>query len=246
VILKKPIFIFTILSLLLIFVLAVPQSALATPSYCPLGMTRVAYYNWDGDSYEYEDGAIGPIIEFRNATAQGGEWHVINPPYDILIYKVIITDGDASLTRTYDYPLGTYGWEPFAINWVPPHDISNIAFCVPNTPVTLAGFTARANRGIVTIDWVTATEIDTAGFLVYRSTTANGSQVQVNANLIAAKGNEVNGASYRVTDTPGYGTFYYWLEDVDYSGQSALHGPVVVKVLPAIRQPVVRPSLPSQ
>lgn len=247
-ILKKPIFLFVILSLVLALVLAVPsQSAKASPSYCPVGYTRVGYYEWDGSAYVQEDGIFTDPIVFTNATDQGGTWQVRNPPYaDLLIYLVVLTDGQSYLTRTYTYPNGTAGPEDFAINWVPPHAISNIAFCVPNTPVTISSFTARASRGSVNINWVTATEVGTAGFLLYRSSSSDSSQTQVTANLIAARGNEVTGANYSVTDTPGYGTFYYWLKDVDYSGQSGLYGPIVVNVLPSIRQPVYRPSLPGQ
>lgn len=246
-ILKKPTFLLVILSLVLTLVLAVPQSALATPSYCPSGYTRVAYYQWTDAGYVIEDGTMGDIITFDpTSTAEWGRWWVTNPPYDIKIYMVVFTDGQQQYTDHIDYPDGTYGPEVFYITWDPPHAISNIAFCVPNTPVTLANFNARTSRGTVTINWVTATEINTAGFLLYRSTTVDGSQVQVTANLIAAQGSGVTGASYGITDNPGYGTFYYWLKDVDYSGQNGLHGPVIVKVLPAIRQPVYRPSLPSQ
>jgi hypothetical protein len=248
VILKKPTFLLIVLSLVLTLVLAVPaQTAKAWPSYCPVGYTRVGYYNWDGSAYVQEDGIFNDPIVFTNATAQSGWWQVRNPPYSsLLIYLVVLTDGQSYLTYTYSYPNGTAGPQYFQINWNPPHAISNIAFCVPNTPVTLSSFTARTSHGSVNINWATATEVGTAGFLLYRSSTPDGSQAQITPNLLAAQGNEVTGASYSVTDTPGYGTFYYWLKNVDFSGQSSLHGPVLVKVLPAIRLPALRPSLPGQ
>jgi len=255
VILKKPIFMFVVLSLVLTIAFAVPQSALAVPppDECPPGTSLIAKYNWNGPDDEGPDGWIFEkyydVITITG-DAYSGTWD----SGSILIEAVFLKDGNTpdgqEISWLYEYPEGVTSGSYFASDMTPPQDpphaISHISFCGNTFPVSLTSFNARANRGIVAIDWLTATEINTAGFILYRSTTVNGPRVQVNAFLIAAQGNQVTGAYYRITDTPGYGTFYYWLKDVDYSGQSALHGPAVVKVLPAIRQPVVRPSLPVQ
>lgn len=246
-ILKKPTFILIALSLVFTLVLAVPQSALATPGFCIGGATLIARWNVSVSPPILEEGG-GVTISGDNVS---GTWSSSFP-----ISVMVLTDGHDPITHDViwgfvDYvPPATSGNYDYSMMGVDSHgnyhNISNLTFCGSTTPVTLASFTARANRGAVTMDWVTATEINTAGFLLYRSTTETGPQVQVTANLIAAQGNGVTGAIYTVTDTPGYGTFYYWLKDVDYSGQSSLHGPVVVTVLPAIRLPVYRPSLPGQ
>lgn len=257
-ILKKPIIILLALSLVATLLLTSPQPVLATPGECPEAFPiMVAYYDWDQDNKELvPDSAFLDLINFSDlvwdgsSDLDGGIWQVKPPPTpQIYIYAVVITDGNAGDPHAYTYlPDGSLGPEPFSNDNVDMRGagISNIVFCVPQYPVTLASLTGRASGGTAIIEWVTATEIETAGFLLYRSATVDGPQVQVSTNLIAAKGDELTGASYRATDSPGYGTFYYWLRDVDITGTSSLHEPVTVKVLPAIRQPAYRPSLPGK
>ena len=99
------------------------------------------------------------------------------------------------------------------------------------TAVSLVSFKAKVNgAGSVTLAWETASEVDNAGFNIYRSKMTDGTYKKVNGKLIPAEGNGAYGASYSFEDTPGRGTFYYKLEDVDYNGTSAVHGPVKVRV----------------
>ena len=91
-------------------------------------------------------------------------------------------------------------------------------------------FKARATAdGIVILKWKTASEVDNAGFNIYRSRRNDGRYEQVNDAIISAKGG-TSEASYRYAGTPGEGTFYYKLEDVDANGASTMHGPVRVRV----------------
>jgi hypothetical protein len=115
----------------------------------------------------------------------------------------------------------------------------------PSTAVELASFGAQASHGQVTLQWSTGSEVNNAGFNLYRATSASGQRVKVNDRLIAAKGNEASGSSYNTLDVPGYGGFYYWLEDVDYTGLSTLHGPVQVAVRASVQRPQYRPSVPG-
>jgi hypothetical protein len=115
----------------------------------------------------------------------------------------------------------------------------------PPTAISLAAFTARAAGGKVVLNWVTGAEINNAGFNVYRSTSANGPRIRVNTQLMAAKGEGASGARYQLLDTPGYGAFYYWLEDVEFTGTTQLHGPVRLTVVSPIRRPVYRPVSPA-
>ena len=59
-----------------------------------------------------------------------------------------------------------------------------------------------------------------------------------------AQSSGVSGASYSFVDNPGYGVFFYQLEDVDYYGVSTVHGPVKVSLVPPFRRPLHRPTLP--
>jgi hypothetical protein len=111
-------------------------------------------------------------------------------------------------------------------------------------PQTGTIISAQAGADGVTLAWETGTEIDNAGFNLYRATSADGSYTKVNDALIAAQGDPVSGASYSFADAPGYGTFYYKLEDVDLHGTSTLHGPVKVTVARPLRRPLYRPTLP--
>jgi len=116
--------------------------------------------------------------------------------------------------------------------------------CEP-TAICLASFTAQAGLGTVTLAWETATEVDNAGFNLYRAMVEDGPYSQINDGLIAAEGDPVSGASYSFADRPDYGTFYYKLEDVDYYGVSTLHGSVRVTLARPLRRPLYRPTLPT-
>ena len=115
-----------------------------------------------------------------------------------------------------------------------------------DTAIELASFTAKPGAGAVRLAWQTATEIDNAGFNLYRATSADGRYTKVNDALIAADGAGVSGASYSFLDQrllPG--TYFYKLEDVDLNGVATMHGPVSATVLPRFRRPAYRPTLPD-
>jgi len=78
----------------------------------------------------------------------------------------------------------------------------------------------------VRLVWETGSEVDNAGFNLYRASSAAGPYAQINNNLIAADGDPVSGAAYSFTDVPGNGVFFYKLEDVDIHDVSTLHGPI--------------------
>ena len=113
------------------------------------------------------------------------------------------------------------------------------------TAITLASFNANAGAGDITLAWETGTEIDNAGFNLYRAPSADGPWSKVNVALIAARGDAVAGASYSFVDTPGNGTFFYRLQDVDYNGVGELHGPVTATLAAPFRRPLHRPTLPA-
>jgi hypothetical protein len=175
------------------------------------------------------------------------------------IQVVIIKDGDAANNggidgfnmKVYVYDgLGffspTSGYISAADFPDPPgRDISNVQFCGTVTAVNLISFDAQAGAAGVALNWETGTEVDNAGFNLYRGVSANGPWTKVNETLVVAKGDPVSGASYSFVDTPGYGTFYYQLEDVDYYGVGTLHGPAKATVASPFRRPLHRPTLPG-
>jgi serine protease len=97
------------------------------------------------------------------------------------------------------------------------------------TAVDLVRFEAIAGNDSIRLEWETATEIDHLGFNLYRAESPGGPRTQLNDSLIPSHtpGSTV-GATYQFVDSgaaPGT-PHYYWLEDVDTSGHTTLHGPV--------------------
>jgi hypothetical protein len=78
---------------------------------------------------------------------------------------------------------------------------------------------------IIEIEWVTETEFDTAGFNIYRSPLPEGEFVQINPQLIPGSPDPATGGAYVYADTDVQAgeTYYYKLEDVEYSGARQQH-----------------------
>ncbi|MCP4714437.1 MAG: hypothetical protein GY868_04910, partial [Deltaproteobacteria bacterium] len=96
------------------------------------------------------------------------------------------------------------------------------------TLITLSDFSATAGSRKVILNWSTSSEIDNAGFNLYRAEAGTEGYVKINSALIPAKGSSTEGATYKFVDREAKrGQAYaYKLEDVDQNGQTTLHGPV--------------------
>jgi len=96
------------------------------------------------------------------------------------------------------------------------------------TLIMLSSFTATPSGRKVIIEWSTASEIDNAGFNLYRAESENGEYVKINPSLIPAKGTSTSGATYQYIDknVKNRTTYFYKLEDIDLNGKSMMHGPV--------------------
>jgi hypothetical protein len=99
--------------------------------------------------------------------------------------------------------------------------------------ITLALFTATAADGCIDIAWETATEINTAGFHVWRSDNPLTGFVRVNNGLIPSNSVvETMGAKYAFRDCgvdfAAGKKYYYMLEEVEIgsAGTSNMHGPI--------------------
>lgn len=99
-------------------------------------------------------------------------------------------------------------------------------------PVELYELKGETRRGYVVVSWTTASEQNTYGFNVYRSTTESGSYSKVNQDLIPGHGTTQEPHSYVFADydVQKGQTYYYKIEDVSVDGSSSLHGPVAVPV----------------
>lgn len=96
------------------------------------------------------------------------------------------------------------------------------------TLIDLSSFAVTPSNREVVIQWVTASEINNAGFNLYRSESENGEYIKINGPFIPAKGISTQGASYEFTDTDvrNRKTYWYRLEDIDLNGTSTIHGPM--------------------
>jgi hypothetical protein len=74
----------------------------------------------------------------------------------------------------------------------------------------------------ITVEWNTETELQTAGFHLYRSQSPDGEFERVTDKLIPSQGDAVSGASYTFTDAnvePGV-TYYYVLEEIEHDSST--------------------------
>lgn len=96
------------------------------------------------------------------------------------------------------------------------------------TAIELAWFRIVAiDSQKVTFNWLTLSEVDNFGFIIYRSPTNNFSQATAVGFVNAT--NLPGGALYALTDeAPAIGVWYYWLADVDTQGVETLHEPVSI------------------
>jgi len=102
-------------------------------------------------------------------------------------------------------------------------------------PVELSSFTAVSATAqlMVTLNWTTESESNNLGFYVLRSEDSNISNaVNMNANIINGTNSSTHHSySFQDQTVEAPQTYYYWLENVDYSGISRYTGPVMVNVL---------------
>ena len=88
-------------------------------------------------------------------------------------------------------------------------------------PVSLSFFRPTLEDGKVVIHWTTESELDNAGFNIYRSESRNGEFTKVNDQLIQGKGTTAERSTYKWVDTsakPGV-EYYYQIEDVSFAGE---------------------------
>ena len=79
-----------------------------------------------------------------------------------------------------------------------------------------------AQPASIKVEWETATELNTAGFHLYRSQSPDDDFIRINESLIPSEGDASSGASYTFTDkqvTPGE-LYYYVLEEVEYDAST--------------------------
>jgi hypothetical protein len=104
---------------------------------------------------------------------------------------------------------------------------------VASTAITLKSFTATSDGEQVEVQWVTASEKNTWGYHVLRSSDGILENAErVTDKMILAKGRAEGGATYSWTDTTATtasegGSYTYWLEETELDGRILAYGPSI-------------------
>ncbi len=108
-------------------------------------------------------------------------------------------------------------------------------------PILLSSFTATVDNQGVLLKWVTASEFNNQGFVVYRAedpaTEPELLASYTNYPELEGAGNSNTNRTYTFRDISAlFGkTYYYYLEDVAFDGRRMRHGPIKV----AVSEPII-------
>lgn len=110
--------------------------------------------------------------------------------------------------------------------------------------VGLLAFSAQAQADHILLTWQTASELDSAGFLIYRSVD-DGGYTAVTQTLIPAVGSPTVGANYEFADSeaPDEGQLQYQLTEVQLNGSETVLDSVTVTVAPQ-SEPIQGATMP--
>ena len=175
-----------------------------------------------------------------NFIPDGTTLHATVTPSD-LAYRYGSTNREFSYTEAIalaatqgaspDRPAAFYYYKVCTVN--APGKVGACTDAVGPLAITLASFTAMAQGNAIEVAWDTVSEINNAGFNLYRDTSPDGPGTKINSSLIPSQGSgSPEGYHYSYLDnvwlTPDT-TYYYWLENVSLSGVATRHEPVSVQ-----------------
>lgn len=102
-----------------------------------------------------------------------------------------------------------------------------VVTCSP-LAVTLASFAATPQTDHVQVTWETVSEVNNAGFNLYRSLDGDWASAALLGFVPSQAPGSTQGAVYawQDFDVAAGQTVWYWLEDVDFGGTATRHGPV--------------------
>ena len=104
--------------------------------------------------------------------------------------------------------------------------------CPTSFPVELLSFGAETQKGIVSLSWLTASELNNDYFVVERS--SDGARF-TDVTRIAGAGTINQVSTYQAADQPGPGTHYYRLRQVDLDGTTTHSNMLQVEVQAELR-----------
>lgn len=111
-------------------------------------------------------------------------------------------------------------------------EVEDYRWWLKPTAVSIAALSAGVQGQAIEVAWDTVSEIDNAGFNLYRHTSEDGPDTRLNAHLIPAQApGSPAGFHYTYLDDAGLApgtTYWYTLEDVSSAGIATRHEPVSV------------------
>ena len=164
------------------------------------------------------------ILDARNQNRFFGTGADVGSGSSVGLAEGLTADTTYTASLRHATDAGTLTTNPYLLGWALTSDTPLL--------VELSSFTAQGFEDHVLLEWKTASEINNAGFHLWRSEQEGGTYFQITNDLIPAEGGPTWGAEYEYEDfdvEPGL-TYFYELEDIDYSGVSTFHGPVSATV----------------
>lgn len=101
-------------------------------------------------------------------------------------------------------------------------------------PVELSGFTATLSMGNgIQLQWITQSETNLSGYRIYRGI-AEELEAATMLDTFIEGSNTSQTQSYVYIDKELFepGTYYYWLESLDFDGSTSFFGPAIVRFNP--------------
>ncbi len=177
----------------------------------PTGTVVDTVGNLDGDS-ETQD---TPIWELPSGITENGARISMLRLYHHETRRPLVGREASSWQRAVDVKLGksTYFGDPT--------DVGNPSYTLGGIlPVTLSLFRAEHTDAGVILNWTTESEVDNAGFYIYRSETKDGEFKVVNPTMVQGAGTTGEQNEYTLTDTTAKPNtvYYYRIEDVSHAG----------------------------
>jgi hypothetical protein len=163
-----------------------------------------------------------------SCTAQTGLFDAAPPPPNPYVLGLGSKNGTTNQMTNYVCADNPYYW----VFHLEPGDQLVINNNIPLTPqqptnVELSSFSADVEENRVIISWTTETELNNAGFNIFRSKQEESGFEKINESMIQAQGDATSGATYTFVDKPDEaGNFYYKLQDVSLDGATKFHGTI--------------------
>ncbi|NLK50316.1 MAG: T9SS type A sorting domain-containing protein, partial [Candidatus Cloacimonetes bacterium] len=177
--------------------------------------TYISYQYWDSSTNKYTDWITVPLT-----LTSGNTWcaTIPTPPMGhTLLYTIRATDSTGRVVnRSNNGRL-----DPYVVVMEP----------TQTTPVQLSSFTGFINPlNQVTLQWVTQSETNLAGFRIYRNLDDDFAEaMMLNAFIEGTNTSQTQVYVFNDTDVFDEGTYYYWLESYDIDATSNFFGPIMVE-----------------